>query len=69
MTPPTDIPTPAALGLAARAARKQLSLTQPQLALAAVWACASSLILKPESRRCGWSTSCVCCTHWAARWR
>ena len=35
MTPPTDIPTPAALGLAARAARKQLSLTQPQLALAA----------------------------------
>ena len=35
MTPPTDIPTPAALGLAARAARKQLGLTQPQLALAA----------------------------------
>ena len=35
MTVPTDIPTPAALGLATRAARKQLGLTQPQLALAA----------------------------------
>jgi y4mF family transcriptional regulator len=31
----TSIDTPAALGQAARAARKQLSLTQPQLALAA----------------------------------
>ena len=31
----TAIPTPAALGTAARAARKQLGLTQPQLALAA----------------------------------
>lgn len=29
------IPTPSALGNAARAARKQLGLTQPQLALAA----------------------------------
>ena len=33
--PLTPIPTPAALGHAARAARKQLGLTQPQLALAA----------------------------------
>ena len=31
----TSIPTPAALGAVARAARKQLGLTQPQLALAA----------------------------------
>jgi HTH-type transcriptional regulator/antitoxin HipB len=31
----TPIDTPAALGHAARAARKQLALTQPQLALAA----------------------------------
>lgn len=31
----TPIDTPAALGRAARAARKQLGLTQPQLALAA----------------------------------
>ena len=31
----TAIPTPAVLGAAARAARKQLGLTQPQLALAA----------------------------------
>ena len=31
----THIDTPASLGLAARAARKQLGLTQPQLALAA----------------------------------
>jgi y4mF family transcriptional regulator len=31
----TPIDTPQALGLAARAARKQLGLTQPQLALAA----------------------------------
>ncbi len=32
---PTVINTPASLGQAARAARKQLGLTQPQLALAA----------------------------------
>jgi len=32
---PTDIDSPASLGQAARAARKQLGLTQPQLALAA----------------------------------
>ncbi len=32
---PTTIDTPAALGEVARAARKQLGLTQPQLALAA----------------------------------
>lgn len=31
----TAIDTPAALGVAARSARKQLGLTQPQLALAA----------------------------------
>lgn len=31
----TPIPSPAALGLTIRAARKQLGLTQPQLALAA----------------------------------
>lgn len=31
----TTIDTPASLGLAARAARKQLGLTQPQLSLAA----------------------------------
>nr|WP_315224566.1 helix-turn-helix transcriptional regulator [uncultured Albidiferax sp.] len=31
----TALPTPAALGTATRAARKQLGLTQPQLALAA----------------------------------
>lgn len=30
----TSIPTPAALGIATRTARKQLGLTQPQLALA-----------------------------------
>lgn len=35
MSEPALIDTPTALGLAARAARKQLKLTQPQLALAA----------------------------------
>jgi y4mF family transcriptional regulator len=35
MSEPSVIDTPAALGQAARAARKQLKLTQPQLALAA----------------------------------
>ena len=35
MSEPTVIDTPAALGLAARTARKRLGLTQPQLALAA----------------------------------
>ena len=35
MSEPAVIDTPAALGLAARTARKRLGLTQPQLALAA----------------------------------
>lgn len=35
MSEPSVVDTPAALGLAARSARKRLGLTQPQLALAA----------------------------------